>query len=373
MSVPLLVLLAASAQAQALRCEAVFVSAAAASAPAFDARASWGRQLFERELRSAGEFFARTRRLNENQRMDALMGENIRRVFYRLQGLADVYRAHHPEFFGAWRSQFKDLEDRLGRLALKRGLRDKARELGEDKLARIFSEEAEQAQAAAVNALKDSGWWSDSTGTLRQFRQSMAKESLWMDGVQDGRFLRGMLLHDGAKLRVRIRDLEYDRKDIEKGLHELRRELRWLAIQTMNLDGLIRFQEDALSFGFRAWLQEMTRANPEIYRNPYMKLSPPAIANPVLIPWRSFTMLNEIILQLGNLKDAAEMHIAFGEAMERAGFSRKKRKNVLKDLDRSLSVSVRDLDHRSLSRQFQRRLNDSDLLGGFLRQLESMN
>lgn len=107
----------------------------------------------------------------------------------------------------------------------------------------------------------------------------------------------------GERLRkVHDNALALDMSDLEGGLHELRRKLRWFSIYPRALDGLITLDETAAPP--KGWERYMVEA---IVKSPFSKL-PTAEEGiePLVIPAPLFYGLSWIIDDLGRVKDAAQ-------------------------------------------------------------------
>jgi hypothetical protein len=102
--------------------------------------------------------------------------------------------------------------------------------------------------------------------------------------------------------RVHADALALDMDDLEGGLHELRRKLRWFSIYPRALDGLIVLDEKASAPA--GWGRYMVES---IVTSPFSKL--PAAGpgeDPLVMPAPLFYALSWIIDDLGRVKDAAQ-------------------------------------------------------------------
>jgi hypothetical protein len=111
----------------------------------------------------------------------------------------------------------------------------------------------------------------------------------------------------GAFLAERLRKVHGDAltlnmDDLEGGLHELRRKLRWFSIYPRALEGLITLDEKAaVPKGVERYL------TPAIVNSGFAKLpTPPAGADALTIPAPLFYALSWVIDDLGRVKDAAQ-------------------------------------------------------------------
>ena len=111
----------------------------------------------------------------------------------------------------------------------------------------------------------------------------------------------------GAYLSERIRKthaaaLELDMEDLEGGLHELRRKLRWVGVYGRALDGALILDDKAAPP--KNWERYLT---PAIVQSPYAKLpdADPEV-EPIVLPAPLFQALTAIINDLGDVKDRAQ-------------------------------------------------------------------
>ncbi len=93
-----------------------------------------------------------------------------------------------------------------------------------------------------------------------------------------------------------------DLSDVEHGLHELRRRLRWLSIYAAALDGAV--QLDHAAKPPKGWTRYLT---PAVVGNPFNELPKgDGSVKPVLVPAPLFYALSWLIAELGVLKDRAQ-------------------------------------------------------------------
>jgi hypothetical protein len=130
-------------------------------------------------------------------------------------------------------------------------------------------------------------------------------------------------------LRDRARSIEeasrtLDMNDIEHGVHELRRKLRWISIYATALDGAVQLDHEAKTP--KGYARYMT---PAVVENPFNVLPKgDGTAKPVMIPAPLFYALSWTIAELGTLKDRAQWTdaVAHGlDALDLSGGARPKR------------------------------------------------
>ncbi len=96
--------------------------------------------------------------------------------------------------------------------------------------------------------------------------------------------------------------LELDMSDLEGGLHELRRKVRWFSIYAAALEGALTL--DLAAPAPAGWDRYLTDA---VTKSPFAKLpAPPPGVEPLLVPAPLFYALSWVIAELGDLKDRAQ-------------------------------------------------------------------
>jgi hypothetical protein len=103
--------------------------------------------------------------------------------------------------------------------------------------------------------------------------------------------------------RVHEAALQLDLGDLEHGLHELRRKVRWFSIYAACLDGAVGL--DTAAAAPRGWDRYLA---PEVVGNRFNQLpAAPEGVEPVLLPAPLFYALSWLIAELGAVKDRAQL------------------------------------------------------------------
>lgn len=156
----------------------------------------------------------------------AVARSGTRVAAFNMQGLGRLYRGYPIEsnkrFAKHMREDGKALEDALGQLDVFMTLRR--------------PKDAEKAARALMKMLDEDDWLDrNGRSPLLQDLQARLYNLKWLPPQEDRKFLL-MKLVDQAES---VRSTEYDMKRLGDGLHELRRELRWVVIDSQNTDGLV--------------------------------------------------------------------------------------------------------------------------------------
>jgi len=351
------------------RCEGVFTIR-----PRFSAGRPLTLQSLQEEFTRLAEFFITHKDLPEEAKTDLLMEQNLRQSFFRLQAMMSILRPQAPDFFSAERAQFKALEDVMGKLDLATSLRETAEKIQDPGLVLKFRQQEEAARGALREAFLRSGLWTQPEATLRQWQADFANKGHWKDGKKERRFLFSSLRDYVRDLQRDLKTTRYDDPFIEKGLHELRRRLRWVLIQVTSLEGLVTYRQEKdqdLPGKVRKWFDELSAQNPGLLRSKYMRIGEARTPYPLRIPFHEFAILNELVIEIGHSKDAAEKQIYFREALEELGYSTEQKAQVTGKLNQFLQAPA--VDHQAIARDLQSRLLQTKLLQRYAENLEKMN
>lgn len=178
-------------------------------------------ELALREATGNGAFF----RQSAPAQAETLRRANVRAHAYSLQSLGRLY-ADYPvkdvaKFAEVARDRAKDLEDLLGAYDKHVALR--------------HSSKAEKAARELMRAIGDERWidWSGRSPALNDLRKRLVSVR-WLPPAQDRRYALDRIAGQADE----ILGERYDMRRLEKkGLHELRRDLRWILLSIQALEG----------------------------------------------------------------------------------------------------------------------------------------
>ena len=158
------------------------------------------------------------------------------------------------------------------------------------------------------------------------------------------------------QMLTKIRDGRYDFNKLEDGIHEFRRQLRWLPMTVDGLDGLVVMRDDAPGRCPAADLESLagTRAARHRYANP--ALAHPS-SHPCTISRCLMWQVSKTIRDLGRLKDDAQGNAAIEAALDG-------------DFDVVTSNTVSP-EETSRATQLRRELNTSGALDLLMSQISS--
>ena len=334
----------------------------------FDKKASWGQQVFSLRLDILSHMMAKVKDMAEVEKVEALDADDTRALFFQLQSLAAVYERYDSKFFKPLRSQFKAVEDAFGFKDLQASLAKKAKELNQPELEKYFESREKEGTTKLSVALKE---W-DEAG-LERMRSHLAEYGKkWLTGKDDRKFLTEGLQKDALALAHDVKEMKFDDPEIERGLHELRRRVRWLVIEVLSLNHLVQYTDEIImSAGEIDWFKEFADKNPKIMENKYMRVEEAVVKKGVRVPQHLHAILTQIVSSIGGMKDKAEMEIEFRKAMVALNYKAAQIAAVEKQLDENLKVQP--IDHQELSRQYQHRITETNLLKDYAAQVNELN
>jgi hypothetical protein len=231
--------------------------------------------------------------LNEyNSKKDivAFCQKDPRTPFFMLEGIARIYlEAYGKKPFKKWLEHFKRMEDTLGQI----GFYTIDCQTGS-----LTQKEAEKCSAKAkiyYNRLAVDlalfKWYDGERIAKMQKKAS----NLIIDNQEVSK-IRSVLQDEIRKIIVFHETCDYS--NMEEGIHELRRKLRWISIYAQALNGMIQLKKSSKQLVDKKYL---TKA---IKTSPYNRLpTAPQGGETILFNQDSFYALSWLINELGIIKD----------------------------------------------------------------------
>lgn len=224
-----------------------------------------------------------------------------RNVLFKLEALYRIYRSIEDEdLFNDLLSKAKEVEDQLGQydfhlwiynqISLNKNIPNEVIE--------HFKNNVSIAENSLKKILEDSGWLL-STSENYQANISKLREFKWPSIEVFTTKFNKFLIKQVSKIIHDFEDDDYNLDEIEEGIHELRRKIRWISIYSSSVEGIVQLKPSKNSTAsFQKYLQ------PEVVNNPYNKLpAKPKETRPIYIKSIYFYALSWIIDELGKLKD----------------------------------------------------------------------
>ena len=236
---------------------------------------------------------------------DPKVAEGVRKQLFMLEGLARFYEERGPsKKMEKALDRIKELEDTIGAFGYASDMRSSAKDL--QGLPAGTPERLDRAVAKAqkdLAAVLEDGWLPSSgrSERLNDLVDTFAKIDFGSE-KKDRAFVKEQL----ARTCDELAHADLDMNDLEGGVHELRRQLRWLPITMIALDGLVSLDEktDGPIAAFAKLKSE------PVAQSPFARLPTSSVPNadkqPIEIPWTLFLALSQAIGDLGKIKDAGQ-------------------------------------------------------------------
>lgn len=249
------------------------------------------------------------------QTADQYLQSNLRLDVFYLEGILKLYKKRHPEISPMF-DDIKAFEDALGAASGARSALKSARELPDLPAPALAWLEAQVQQAdTALHAELQKNWQVDDQGHVPIFSRLVQELS---DGSWDkyGSDKKNLV----AELDRRLKKFQKAEMDMgvlqgDTGVHELRRQLRWIPIYAVALDGLFRFDDARHPISSYASLMDT-----DLVHSKYAQL-PPSHREKAPIPFSHslYLRITELIDELGRIKDEGESIEAIAHALIGSG------------------------------------------------------
>lgn len=274
---------------------------------------------FEKSFAVLREIFKKPTR---DKIIDALVA-SARGPLFSIEGLARIYESKYPETMTSLRKQSKAFEDRLGRHIDMVEHIKYARDIGADaatirylqKLVREDRKESpdypeiDEDKMTLVDFLLYNDWIEAEEPRLAKWEKKVAQTD-WDGPRKDRAYILDRLIEVTQELRKE----EWNMGEIQDGMHDFRRRVRWLSIYVQSLRDLLVLDYPDLP-KFDGILTE------PIASSKYATLpAEEKLAFPILLPHALYLELTKAIEELGYAKDTAEaMYEWLPEALLQSG------------------------------------------------------
>lgn len=248
--------------------------------------------------------------------VDLVMGKDLRRQVFLLEGISKLYSDIHGKKAERVYDGAKKLEDQLGHFSMTKSNLATAEKVGADPAVVELLRKDMQASRAALKELLAADWMPDAKGRIPALRDVVEDwgEAKWGSYDKDIDKVKGELSRRLSKLEA----TPYDMTDLDNGIHELRRQLRWFPIYAESLNGL--FQLDEKSNPVKAYEPLL---NADIAKSKYVQLPDAAREqSPIPLSKSVYCGLMQLTLDLGVLKDSGEPIHFIRDAYVRAGVAK---------------------------------------------------
>lgn len=226
--------------------------------------------------------------------------ENLRTPFFMLEALTRIYKKiHNKKKFSRLNKWFKSMEDGLGSIDFYDGF---YKEFAADthmppEITGYLKKCRDKKIKELDTVLRQKGWLHKG----QRFRKILHKleNADWLSPEKDLAAIREAYRDDVSKIIMQYGEEKHVFTDIETGVHEFRRQLRWLSIYAQALQGAIQLDSrESHEDYFSKYL------TPAILQSPYNKMPDgSALADHIFLNSNCFYALSWMIDRLGILKD----------------------------------------------------------------------
>ena len=246
-----------------------------------------------------------------------LYTNKARDILFRLEALCRIYRAiHNKKLFDEMNDDFKDLEDAMGSIDYYDAFEKEFLKVKTLPPAFInyFIEGRNKAQDQLNKILLKKKWISESSKKIKEIELSLEKAD-WLESAEERNAIGQFLVTQIDNFTSKYEKGKLHFNDIEKGIHEFRRKLRWFSIYAASLDGLIQLKSAGTADeDLKKYL------SPEIINSPFNVLpEPTGDIHPFYIHDQLFYALSWTITETGKLKDEGLRNEVIHTASEFAG------------------------------------------------------
>ncbi|MFA9212455.1 MAG: hypothetical protein ACEQSR_01225 [Candidatus Methylacidiphilales bacterium] len=224
-----------------------------------------------------------------------------RQSLFYLQALARIYKGiHNKKRFEKMRLSFKAFEDQLGKVDYYDGfikLFSKNKAVPKAVLENLNKHfELELSNLSAL--LASNNWLNTENGKIESLKKELATAD-WKSPNDDKRHIANSFIKQIEEIEYLFEMGILNFKDLEHGVHEFRRQLRWISIYAQALNGFIQLKmvenvHPALNvYLTKQVLESNFNKMPEVAAN----------SNPIFFQSANFYALSWFIAESGKLKD----------------------------------------------------------------------
>lgn len=237
-----------------------------------------------------------------------------RSILFQLEGIMRIYRfVSNKKKYNGYYKEFKALEDTLGAIDYAVSMQEEFQQQPAlKKVSQVLFKGMLEEECGFLNDALASSGIADKAHFKGLLETVEADPKLETDTVVHGAAL--LISKELTKVLKGLEKGEYDLDDLEGGLHELRRKIRWTSIYAQVLKGHVQLNKtDKVPAAYKTYC---TKA---ITSNPYNKMSKAPSKGLVLtIEAHHFYALSYLIGTLGELKDIGQRCMVFEELMNAA-------------------------------------------------------
>ena len=230
-----------------------------------------------------------------------IYAQDMRTALFMLEGLSRIYKKVYPhQKIKKINKRFKAIEDFLGEIDF---YDDFHNQFVEDKIippliTNYAGDEAEEKIKEFNKYLKKEKWIGKQKERLKKIYKKLDNVE-WFDEKDDTVGVKLVYENEIKKVIKKYKDTKKEFTDVEKDVHELRRQLRWLSIYPQALRGLMQLTPNEQPPEF---LNKYL--TPAIINSPFNVMPDgTALQDHILLNRNYFYALSWMIAELGKLKD----------------------------------------------------------------------
>ena len=272
----------------------------------------------------------------------SLYKSGARTPLFMLESLARIHRSiHNKKLFSKLYDDFKKPEDLLGAIDQYDVLH---REYSKNKnvhkeVITYFAEGRNNSVKSMSKMLKKEKWTSKKQKKIIKISDKLQNAD-WLTTDEESPAIANFLIQEIEFIKNNLETGKLSFRDIETGVHELRRKLRWISIYPASLNGLIQLApQNKIPASLKKYVTT------KIVNSPFNAF--PGLKRgwkPIKINANDFYALSWMIAELGDIKDKGLKIHAITEALEYKGILEGDRaiKKAM-EISGQKGVTVRDL------------------------------
>lgn len=289
---------------------------------------------------------------------------DTRRILFMLEGLLRLYAKRYGKRIERRLVAVKAFEDQLGAVDHAATLLAAACDVRlPKKTIRHLDKELKSARRRLEKILRKR-WTLDKAGRASGIAKIIAAVTRkgWDDYDTDRAYLRAEL----ARRLAKVEKTRYDMKDLEEGIHELRRQIRWLPIYLTALDGFVCLDDNRNPVAAYTTLLDSPIATSKYAHLSISDREP----SPLKLSRSLFVANTRAIEQLGEHKDRGQLIDGLAAALHESGAAKSRKKGLEKALAAlgATREEARGLHERCI--EIYAELQHHDLIGALRQGIE---